>query len=57
MGVKLDVQKASAFYSLAAGQDDPVSTINLACFFAEKGVRQDKYVSQSSAKASRSGCS
>ena len=26
MGVKLDVQKAAA-YSLAAGQDDPVSTI------------------------------
>ena len=43
MGVKLDVQKAAAFYSLAAGQDDPASTINLASFyFAGKGVRQDK---------------
>ena len=43
MGVKLDVQKAAAFYSLAAGQDDPVSTINLASlYFAGNGVRQDK---------------
>ena len=43
MGVKLDVQKAAAFYSLAARQDDPVSTINLASlYFAGNGVRQDK---------------
>ena len=41
IGVEKDIPKAAAYYTMAAAQDDPDSTINLASlYFDGKGVRK-----------------
>ena len=43
IGVEKDIPKAAAYYTMAAAQDDPDSTINLASlYFDGKGVRKDR---------------